>query len=88
MTAEERHADHRRSKNDPIDFMAIARCVLNARGSEQPLISGIPSALRMMVRQETWIKNLIRSVIDQTFLVYQGFPDEGDPTAAPTPLLD
>ena len=95
MTAEERKADHRRSKTDPMDLMAIARCVLNARGSEQPLISGIPAALRavsrarrIMVRQETRIKNLIRSVVDQTFLEYQGFQSEDDPTATPTPLLD
>ena len=95
MTAEERKADHRRSKTDPIDLMAIARCVLNARGSEQPLISGIPAALRavsrarrIMVRQQTRIKNLIRSVVDQTFLEYQGFQAEDEPTATPTPLLD
>ena len=94
-TAEERQADHRRAKTDPIDLMAIARCVLNARGSEQPLISGIPAALRavsrarrILVRQQTRIKNLIRSVVDQTFLEYQGFPAEDDPTATPTPLLD
>ncbi len=94
MTAEERQADHRRSKTDPIDLMAIARCVLNARGSEQPLISGIPAALRavsrsrrIMVHQQTRIKNLIRSVVDQTFLEYQGFQDD-DPGVTPTPLLD
>ena len=89
MTAEERQADHRRSKTDPIDLMAIARCVLNARGSEQPLISGIPAALRAVSRsrrimghQQTRIKNLIRSVVDQTFLEYQGFPDD-DPEVTP-----
>ena len=93
MTAEERPADHRRSKTDPIDLMAIARCVLNARGSEQPLLSGIPAALRavsrarrIMVRQQTRIKNLIRSVVDQTFLEYQGFQDENDPTHHPDAL--
>ena len=94
MTAEERQADHRRAKTDPIDLMAIARCVLNARGSEQPLPSGLPAALRavsrsrrIMVRQQTRIKNLIRSVVDQTFLEYQGFQEPGQ-EATPKPLLD
>ena len=94
MTAEERQADHRRAKTDPIDLMAIARCVLNARGSEQPLISGIPAALRavsrsrrIMVRQQTRVKNLIRGVVDHTFLEYQGFQEE-ERDRTPTPLLD
>ena len=58
------------------------------------MISGIPAALRAVSRsrrimghQQTRIKNLIRSVVDQTFWEYQGFPDD-DPEVTLTPLLD
>jgi hypothetical protein len=94
MTAEERPADHRRSKTAPLDLMAIARGVLNARGSEHPRISGIPAALRAvsrsrrsMVHQQTRIKHLSRSVVDQPLWEYQGVQDD-EPGVTPTPLLD
>ncbi len=92
-TAIERRADQRRSKTDPIDLMAIARCVLNQRGSDWPLRDGLPAALqaisrsrRAMVRQATQCKNLIRSVLDQTFLECQGFA--AHPTQKPIPLIN
>ncbi len=92
-TALERRADQRRSKTDPIDLMAIARCVLNQRGSEWPLVDGIPAAIRAIsrsrrtvVRQATQCKNIIRSILDQTLLEYQGFA--ADPTQKPVPLLN
>ena len=92
-TALERRADQRRSKTDPIDLMAIARCVLNQRGSEWALVDGIPAAIRAIsrarrtvVRQATQCKNIIRSILDQTLLEYQGFA--ADPTQKPVPILN
>jgi transposase len=72
--AAERRADQRRAKSDPIDLLAIARCVLAQRGSERLPLEGIPAALRavsrarrLFVREATRCKNVIRSVVDATF---------------------
>lgn len=78
-TAKEREALLNWSKTDNLDLMAIVQSLIHGRGTSNELAAGkvvelqkLTRARRVMVKEQTTMRNLIRSYIDHIFREFQG----------------